>query len=246
MSKKKFWMIVKMIIVALVALYIITVFRKIFILKKIYNETDMNISKDNYSMTITMINEDGSEGKKTQSYYRDGRGKQIASNGVYTWTNQKYYFMIDENKKEISELNTEEYTDSVGIITNATFATFIPGYFKTFGERVKMVLNPSTRIKTEQVDNEKCYKITVKESSDGYKNTKKFWISKRDYTIKQSEIAIISKKDGSSSNLKYKYSITFLGVTVKDTDFITVTDYTMVNRETGERTPAVDLFTTEE
>ena len=226
---KKTFKVLKIAIIVLLVIYILSVLFKFLVLKKIYNETRMNISKENYKMTIELDNK--GTVTKTQCYYMDGRSKNIASNGVYTWTNQKYRFKIDEANKIICEINTEDMADMMSVATNSTVATFIPGYFKTTGEKAKLILSPTTWIWYEKVDGTSCYKIKIKEQ----KSKKIFWIGKDSFTPKKAVMDI----DGYS--LLYKFDISFLSTTVKDTDFIDITEYTFVDTD-GSKKPATEIF----
>ena len=229
-KKRRIRRIVKRIIIIVVTLYIFSVVYKFLIIKKIYNETDKNISKENYVMHISTTIDGNTT--KTSSYYRNGRGKSIASNGVYKWTNQKYYFVIDEEKKIISDLDMTKLNDVTGIATNSSFAAFIPGYFKPAKDKIKMVLAPRTILLFSKVDGELCYYLNFKE--DG--NSKSYWISKKKYVPKRATINIADKK------VEYDFDISFLNATVEDTEFIDVTGYTFIDSSTGEQKNAEDIF----
>ena len=232
-QKGRIGKIIKRIILVVFALYLLSVIHKSIIIRKIYKETDKNISKQNYTMIInTKIKENTT---KTSSYYRNGRGKSIASNGVYKWTNQKYFFVIDEEKKTISDIDTTNINEVTGVVQESTFATFIPGYFKSLDDKVKMILSPKTVLWYSKIDGQTCYYLRFKE--DG--NKKIFWISKKQYVPKKAEIDIKGEK------IEYEFDISFLTASVEDTEFIDVTGYTFIDSATGEQKNAEEIFTDE-
>ncbi|MCR5187247.1 MAG: hypothetical protein K6D97_09115 [Clostridia bacterium] len=144
-KKKSKIKIIKRIILLVLILYILSVVHKYFTFNKIHDETVKNISKDNYSMVIeTKINDTI---MKTTSFYRNGRGKSIASNGVFKWTNQKYFFVVDEKNKTISDVDMNDINEATGVATKTTFANFIPGFYKSPSELIKIIISPKTFVR---------------------------------------------------------------------------------------------------
>ncbi len=232
-KKKSVFKIIRRVLLIILLVYIISVLHKYFILRKIHSETQKNISKDNYSMTIeTTLN---GNTIKTTCYYRNGRGKSVASNGVFKWTNQKYYFVVDEKNKTISDIDTENINEFAGVATKTTFANYIPEYFRPFSQKLKMVLSPRTIMWYSKVDGEPCYYIKYIE--DGYK--REYWISKKTYEPKKAIMHIANSK------IEYLFDISFLNTRVEDTEFVEITGYTFIDSKTGEKKNAEEIFTDE-
>ena len=229
-KNKKVFKMIKRVILIVLALYIISVVHKYLVFNKIHSETNKNISKDNYTMTIeTTINDTT---VKTTSYYRNGRGKSIASNGVFKWNNQKYFFIVDENSKTISDIDMTNINEATGMATKTTFANFIPGYHYTLSKIIKTILSPKTFVGYSKVDGEKCYYLKYVE--DG--NKREYWISKKTYAPKKA-IMYISK-----SRIEYSFDISFLNTSVEDIEFIDITGYTFIDSKTGEKKKAEEIF----
>ena len=116
----------KKLIIFIFLIFIFIIIGLVFGFLTIYR---FSIVQDNYHMITTVTSADGIT-TTTEVFYRDDVGKIIAENGVYTWADGEYAYMIDEDKKEVYVLNIN--TENIGLVSYDMFATIIPGYKKSF------------------------------------------------------------------------------------------------------------------
>ncbi|MCR5187246.1 MAG: hypothetical protein K6D97_09110 [Clostridia bacterium] len=83
-----------------------------------------------------------------------------------------------------------------------------------------------------KIDGEKCFYL--KYIDDGHK--REYWISQKTYVPKKAIMHI------SNSKIEYTFNISFLNTSVEDTEFIDITGYTFVDRKTGEKKKAEEIF----
>ena len=84
MSKKMKFLIIMISLAIIIGLIfgIMAIYR-FCVIQSIFKKIDENIEIKNYSLKTTLTNSKG-EKTVTQVYYKDGIGKNNASNGVYT------------------------------------------------------------------------------------------------------------------------------------------------------------------
>lgn len=221
MSKKLKFLIILITIIVCIGLFCgIRAIRNIIILNKSISKLEENIEKDNYYLKTTVkIKDDTSS---TEVFYKDGIGKNVTTSGIYTWIDGEKAYMIDEENKKayVMEISDE---NSIVLVSNKMFASLIPGYSKNLFERFTMAGNLENSIKSEKVNNEKCYKITVKEGEA----TKSVWVTKsRAFPIK----AEIRFSNGDV--FEYEYDLKFFITKLKDVELPDLSEYTFYDYET--------------
>ena len=192
------------------------------IVQDVSRKINENLKKDNYHMKTTITESDGSV-TNTEVFYRNDVGKLIASNGIYTWTDGKYAYMIDEEKKEAYILNIEN--ENIGLVSYDMYATVIPGYKESIGDKILIAGNLKNTIKKSEIDNKECFIIKI--VSDNYSKT--VWVD----TIKATPIkAEIEFNNGNKIN--YSYEIIFNETRLKDIELPKINEYTVINTETND------------
>ena len=141
----------------------------------------------------------------------------IAENGVYTWVDGEKAYMVDEENKTIYTLDLQK---SLGLVSNEMFASLIPGYSKNAFERFVMAGNVQNKIKSEKIDDKKCYKIIIKEEN----NVKTYWIEKNS---KKPIRATIQFSNGDV--YQYDYELQFGVTKVKDIELPDITEYNVID-----------------
>ena len=107
MSKKiKFLIIMISLAIIIGLIFGIMAIYRFYVIQSIFKKIDENIEIKNYSLKTTLTNSKG-EKTVTQVYYKDGIGKNIASNGVYTWVDEKDAYMVDEANNKLYVLDIE-------------------------------------------------------------------------------------------------------------------------------------------
>ncbi len=224
MSKKLKFLIILISVIACIGLFCgIRAIRNFIILNNIISNLEANIEKNNYYLKTTM--HIGDTTSETEIYYKDKIGKNVSSNGVYTWTNGTDAYMIDESKKEIYVMDVSD-ENSITLVSNEMFVSLIPGYSKNIFERFVMIGNLESKIKSEKVNDEKCYKISVKEG----KATKSIWVTKsRSFPVK----AEIEFSNGEV--FKYEYDLKFFITKLKDVELPDLSEYSFYDYKTKEK-----------
>lgn len=199
MSKKKKILIILIIIIAIIGLITgIRAIKNFYILQNIFSEIEKNIQKDNYYLkTVTSYKGNTSI---TEIFYKDGVGKMIAENGVYTWVDGENAYMIDEDTRTYYDLDIQ---NAIGLVSNEMFASFVPGYSKNILERFIMVAKLNNSITTENINDKECYKIKIKENEAN----KTYWIEKSTNKPLRAKIEFINS-DIYEYDYELQYNIT--------------------------------------
>lgn len=223
MSKKIKFLIILITIIALIGLFCgIRAIRNIIILNKTISKLEENIEKDNYYLKTTMKIKD--EISNTEVFYKDGVGKNVTSSGIYTWVDGKDAYMVDEENQKVYPMEISEENSKL-LVSNEMFMSLIPGYSKNIFERFAMIGSLENTIKSEKINNEKCYKISVKEGNA----TKNVWVTKsRAFPIK----AEIRFSNGDV--FEYEYDLKFFTAKLKDIELPDLSEYTFYDYETKE------------
>lgn len=200
-------------------------------LRSIINKQIEYIDKDNYSLKTNIKN--GEKKSETMSYYRKGIGRQVAENGIYTWTDGKDAYMIDEVNKVVYVLDIKKNSEM--LVSSDKFAYLIPGYNEKFFKKLKICGNLFNSIKSESIGEEECYKITVQEE----KYKKVIWVSKKNY------VPIKATMEFPSGELfEYTYDLRFTSTKITSIEMPDLDDYKIVDYET--KNVIVEKFVTDE
>lgn len=196
---------------------------RFFTFQKIFNKTDENISKENYYIKTTLTN--GEEKTSTEAFYKDGIGKNIASNGVYTWVKDETAYMVDEENKKIYPLDISNNGNAIILVSNDMFASVIPGYYENIFGRVLLACNLNISISSEKIEEKECYKIKQKDN----KSQKTIWITKDRKTPIKAELELTS-----GEKIIYDYEIKFNTTRITDVELPDISDYKVIDYKTGE------------
>ena len=172
MNKKVFILMSVGIVFAIIGIIFgsITIYR-FCLLQSLYGRIHENVLKGNYYLKTTVISDDSNS--STEAYYRDGVGKLVAENGVYTWADGEYAYLIDEENKEAYILNIEN--ENLGLVSYDMFAVLVPGYNKSFFERLIIAGNIKNTLKQTKDDGKKCYIIKVNDNNV----TRTIWLNEK-------------------------------------------------------------------
>lgn len=218
MSKKLKALLIIISIVVIIGLFFgISTIIRFFELNDIYNKIEKHIQKDNYKIITTANDKDSVT--KTITYYRDGIGKFVTNNGIYTWTDGTKAYVIDEENKEAKELDVRDEKKSKTLISSNLLASLIPEYTNSFFDKIILAGNLKNTIKTETIDDEKCLKIEIKDEN----YIKTIWISKKTAAPVKSKIYFIE----SNETIETNYKITYQQTTLKDIELPDFTEYTV-------------------
>lgn len=218
MSKKKKIGIMVLIAIFIVGLiYGIRAIKNFYIIQSIFSEVEENVKKDNYYLRNTVTHNE--ESTLSKIFYKDGIGKMIAENGLYTWVNGENAYMVDEENKTIYTLDLEK---SLGLVSNEMFASLIPGYSKNIFERFIMAGNMQNKIKSDKINDKKCYMIKIKEEN----NVKTYWIEKNSKKLIK---ATVQFSNGDS--YQYDYELQFGVTKIKDVELPDITEYTIIENQ---------------
>lgn len=231
MSKKMKFGIIFILIFLIIGLICgIRTIRNFWILNSSINILKENIEKDNYYLKTTLNKKDSKI--VTEAYYKEGIGKLVSENGIYTWVDGESAYMVDENNKKIyvMEIVAE---NSAALVSNEMFVSLIPGYSKNFFEKLLISGDLKNSIKTEKINDEKCYKIKIDEG----KTTKTIWINKsRRYPVK-------GKIEFSNGDVfDYDYDLKFYITKLKNVELPDTSDYTFYEYKTGKQIEKMDLI----
>lgn len=190
-------------------------------INKILSKTISNINKDNYYLEIKCTGKDIDT--KTTAYYRNGIGRYVADNGVYTWTDGEDAYLIDEENKKVYVLSIENAPES--LVSNDMFAYLLPGYNMSFWQKLKLSANIFNKFKSEKIDDEECYKISIISE----KTTKTTWINKKSLSpIK----TLLEFQNG--DKLVYTYDLKFTATKLISVELPSFDGYKIIDYETGE------------
>ena len=143
----------------------------------------------------------------------------VAKNNLYTWVDGEKAYMVDEENKTMYTLDLEK---SLGLVSNEMFASLIPGYSRNIFERFIMAGSVQNKIKSEKVDDKKCYKIQIREDD----NVKTYWIEKNS---KKPIKASITFSNG--DNYQYDYELQFGVTKIKDVELPDISQYTIIENQ---------------
>ena len=104
------------------------------------------------------------------------------------------------------------------------FAVLVPGYNKSFFERLIIAGNIKNTLKQTKDDGKKCYIIKVNDNNV----TRTIWLNEK-ATPYKGEVVFNNGKI-----FKYEYNIKFNQVTLKSIELPRIDDYKVVNAETNE------------
>ncbi len=212
--KKKIGIIILILILIIGLFYGIRAIKNFCIIQGIFNEVKENVQKENYYLRNTVTH--NGESTLSKIFYKDGIGKMVAENGVYTWVDGKDAYMVDEENKKIYVLDLEK---SLGLVSNEMFASLIPGYSKNPFERFIMFGSPLNKIKSDKIDDKKCYMLQIKEEN----NIKTYWIEKNS---KKPVKATIEFSNGDI--YQYEYELQFGVTKIKDVELPDISEYTRI------------------
>lgn len=223
MSKKIKVLIAIIVVIACIGLFCgIRAIRNLIVLNNIISNLESNIEKNNYYLKTTI--KVGEKTSETEIYYKDGIGKNVSSNGIYTWVDGKDAYMVDESNKEIYVMEISQ-ENAVSLVSGEMFMSLIPGYSKNVFERFAMVGNLVNSIKSEKVNDEKCYKISVKDGDV----IKSVWVTKsRAFPIK----AEVEFSNGDV--FEYEYDLKFFITKLKDVELPDLSEYKFYDYKTKE------------
>lgn len=188
-------------------------------LNNIYKKIDKYTTYD--SFYLRTIQEVKGEKIETEAYYRNGKSKQQASNGVYTWTDGERAYLVDELNSTIYTLSIE---NNIYLVSYNMFASPIQGYNYSFIDRIFLAGDVNTTIKKEKIDDIDCYCIKTKENNA----LKKVWVEKDSSKIKKATIEF-----SNGDIFKYDYELSFNSVKASEVALPDITGYKLINGETG-------------
>ncbi len=223
MSKKRKILISLILIICIIGLVwgICTIVRFCTI-QSIYGKVKEFIKYDNYYFKTSLT--DKEKTTVTEAFYRDGIGKLLAENGIYTWVSANRAYMVDEETQKAYVLETDE---NALIVSYDMFASIIPGYNKNIFERILLAGNVSNKIKTVTEGEQKLILVQIKE-----KNViKTIWIDKE-----SSKPVKASIEFSNGDILQYKYELKFNVVKSKEVALPDLTQYTLVDNVSNEIT----------
>lgn len=216
MKNKK---ILKILLIIIVILFFIlgcyTIY-KFVIIQKIFYKMNEYVSVNNYYMKIRDL-EDASI--QTEVYYKDGIGKMITETGIYSWTDGKEAYLINDESKEIQSIDF----DSPLLISNEYVGSMIPGYSKNILQKLLLAGNMETSVKVQKSNGVKYYVISTNESFE-----KTIWFGYN--TLLPSQI---NAKIGEFKT-SYGYEITFGKVKNEDIEKPNIEEYTLVEKTETE------------
>ena len=231
MSKFKIFLAILALVLLIFFLIVgINTITRMHTLNKILNKAISNLDKDNYSLkTICKSDEYKSE---TMAYYRNGIGRLVAENGIYTWTDGKDAYMVDETNKVLYVLPMNDSPEM--LVGNDMYAYLYPGYDKGFFEKLRIAGNMFNKFKTETINDEECYKIVINEE----KYVKTTWISKKNLLPVKATMTFPS-----GETLEYTYDLRFTATKLTSIELPDLDEYKILDYKTGE--VIVEEFITE-
>ncbi len=223
MSKKVFIFIILFMILTVIGIIFGTIsIYRIYNLQNIYGKLQENVLKDNYYMKTTIHTND-TDSSTTETYYRDGVGKLVANNGIYSWTDGEYAYMIDETNKVAYILDIKK--ENLGLVSYNMFANLVPGYTNNLFSRFLFAANLKNTVKKEKDENGNLFYVI---GSQGENSKKTIWLNEKATPVK-GEVAF---KDG--TKIRYEYEMKFNSVMLKDIDLPNIDDYKVIDAESNE------------
>lgn len=218
---KKIFKVILILILIIGFIFGIGTIVKFIKLSNIYNQVNKHTAMfDSFYLKTTLTKSTG-ENASTEAYYRNGVGKLVSSNGIYTWTDGKKAYIVDEKNTTIYTLSLE---NNIALVSYNMFCAPIQGYNYDIISRFFLAGDVNTTIEKEKVDENDCYFIKTKEKDA----IKKVWIDKLTGKIKKAEI------DFSNGDIfNYEYELYFNSVESIDVALPDIAGYKMVNGETG-------------
>ena len=222
MKKKLKIFAIVLLVIFLFSTFIIGVktFYKYYRLQKILNKVEYNISHNNYYIKTTTTNNE--EEQVTETFFKDGIGKFVTDNGVYTWLKDKEAYMVNENEKTIYQMNAEK---SNILIKNDTIGYLYPCYSESDFERFMFAGNLRNTIKKVKIDDEEYIYIRTEDETC----VRSYWIIE-----KWSELAMAKMEFPNGDVYDYKYDIKFTATTLKQTELPNLDNYTLKDSEGNE------------
>lgn len=222
MSKIKIILIFIVIAILIFFLVIgINSISRLRVLNMILDKANLNIDKDNYSLKTSC--KIGDSVTETNAYYRNGVGRFVASNGIYTWTDGKDAYMIDDENKIIYVLKIENSPEI--LVSSDMFAYLIPGYNEGLFGKIKITGNMFNKFSTEKINDEDCYKIITNED----KFIKTTWISKKSLNPVKAKIQFQA-----GDPIEYEYDLKFVATKISSITLPNLEEYKVIDYETKE------------
>ena len=222
MSKKTLFLTILLLIIALVGLIFgVLTFYRFYVIQNLYGKIHENVKKDNYYMKTIIKTADDST-STTEAYYREGVGKLVAENGVYTWVDGEYAYMVDEENKQVYVLNIEN--ENLGLVSYDMFANIVPGYNKNIFNRLFIAGNLKNTIEMPSSSNSNSYIIKTSDKTA----TKTIWLNEKGTPYK-GEVLF---KNG--EKVTYEYDIKFNNVTLKNIELPRIDSYKIIDADTKE------------
>ena len=216
MNKKLLVGIVLILIMAFIGLVFGTITTIRYVrFNKIYKVLEEYVSEESYSLITEVKYKDAST--VTEMHYLNGTGKTVAANGVYTWNDGKKAYMLDEENKIIKALKAEEM---VGLALSDTFAQMVPGYSKSFIDKLFFAADLSNKISTEKINDIKYYIIEVSDEN----STKRIWISSKLGYLVKAEVEFPNK-----DIFYYDYTMSIGNTHKADVTLPDITEYKLVS-----------------
>lgn len=189
-----------------------TIYR-FYVIQKIYKVVDKNIEKENYYLKTTITSKDKTT--ETEAFYKDGIGKLVSSNGIYTWVDGEDAYIVDEANKTIY---TTDINKTIGLVSNKMFASYYPGYSKNLIEKIILAGSIQNKIKNVMLNDKKCIMIQVKDET----STKTVWITKSDCYIEKAKLEFPN-----GDVIEYDYTLKFNCNGIRDVELPDIKDYTL-------------------
>lgn len=208
-----------LLVIFLISTFIIGIktFYKYNKLQTILNKVEYNITHNNYYIKTTTINKD--EKNTTETFYKDGIGKFVADNGVYTWFKGNEAYMINENEKTAYQMNSEK---SNILVTKDTIGYLYPCYSESDYERFIFAGNLNNIIKKVKIDDEEYIYIRTEDEHC----IRSYWIIE-----KWSELAKAKMEFPNGEVYDYEYDIKYTATTIKQTELPSFEGYTLKDAE---------------
>ncbi len=223
MSKKvKFGLIVLLILIIIAFILGIVAIYRFTLIQSIFKKVDENIAINNYYLKTIVT--DGNNNFETEAFYRDGIGKCVTSNGLYSWVDGKNAYLVDEENKKIYVLDIND-ENAITLVSNDMFSSVIPGYNKNIFQRFLLACDLKTRIKSDKLEKQECYMITTNENNI----IKTVWIDKESKNPIRAELG-----NKNESLLKYNYELKFNSTNLEDIILPNIKDYTILDYKSGE------------
>ncbi len=223
MSKKlKIGLIFLLILIIIAFILGVIAIYRFTLIQSIFKKVDENIAINNYYLKTTVT--DGNNDSETEAFYKDGVGKCVTSNGLYSWVDGKNAYLVDETNKKIYTLDIND-ENSITLVSNDMFSSVIPGYNKNIFQRFLLACDLKTKIKSVKLDGQACYMIITNENNI----VKTVWIDKENKNPIKAELG-----NKNESLLKYNYELKFNSTNLEDIKLPNVRNYTILDYKSGE------------